>query len=157
MCTGNLKAAGVAISIACAALGLAACGSSGDTSSTTARPAVSAATVNRLATLSDRIASDLDAGDTCHAAHAADDLSSAVQESDLPAALRSGVDAAAGRLVDQVNCPPPPPPPPEEKKKEEKKDHKDDHQGGDENSKPKPSGNGGFVAPGQARLKGEPG
>jgi hypothetical protein len=155
-CMGNLKAAGVAILIACAALGLAACGSSGDTS-TTERPAVSATTANRLATLSDRIASDLDAGDTCHAAHAADDLSSAVQESDLPAALRSGVDAAAGRLVDQVNCPPPPPPPPEEKKKEEKKDHKDEHQGGDENPKPKPPGNGGFVAPGQAKLKGEPG
>jgi hypothetical protein len=158
MCTGNLKAAGVAISIACA-LGLAACGSSGDTSSTTERPAVSAATVNRLATLSNRIASDLDAGDTCHAAHAADDLSSAVQESDLPASLRSGVDATAGRLVDEVNCPPPPPPPPEEKKKE-KKDHKDEHQGGDENSKPKPPGhssNGGFVPPGEAKLKGEPG
>ena len=56
--------------------------------------------------------SDLDAGDTCNAAHAADDLKAAVEDSDLPANLRPGVDAVAGDLVDQVNCPPPPPPPP---------------------------------------------
>ncbi|HEY3192224.1 MAG TPA: hypothetical protein VGJ61_05515 [Solirubrobacterales bacterium] len=146
---GNLKAVGVAILIAPAALGLAACGSGG-TETTTVRPALSVATADRLATLSDRIATDLDAGDTCHAAHAADDLSSAIQEADLPATLRPGVEATAGRLVDQVNCPPPPPPPPEEKKKP-KEDKQDEHKGGEQ------SKNGGLVPPGQAKLKGEPG
>jgi hypothetical protein len=147
--------------LALAALGLAACGSGSDTTTTPDRPAVSAATADRLAKLSDRIASDLDAGDVCHAAHAADDLRSAVQESDLPATLRPGVDAVAGQLVDQVNCPPPPPPPapPQEEKKPKKDEHgNQDHQGhgGDEKSKPGHSKNGGFIIPpGQAKLKGE--
>jgi hypothetical protein len=151
---GNLKARGAAVATAWAALCLVACGSGGgDTTTATVRPALSSATANRLATLSDRIASDLDAGDTCHAAHAADDLNAAVQQADLPDTLRSGVDGVAGRLVDEVNCPPPPAPPPEEKKPKEKKEEHHD-------SKPKPSGdsnNGGFVPPGQAKLKGEPG
>ena len=130
-------------------------------------PAVSAATAGRLGKLSDRIASDLDAGDICHAAHAADDLRSAVEASDLPATLRPGVDAAAGRLVDQVNCPPPPTPPapaPEPAPREEKKKPKEDEHGnqdkqghgGDEKSNSGHSKNGGFVPPGKAKLKGEP-
>jgi len=154
MRTGNRKAAGLVILLALAALGLAACGSGGDTT-TADRPAVSVATANRLALLSDRIATELDAGDLCHAAHTADDLRSAVEESDLPASLRPGVDAAAGRLVDQVNCPPPPAPPEPEKK----------HKGGDKHAKdqqnnqgdPKPPGHGGIAPPGQAKLKGEVG
>ena len=147
--------------LALAALGLGACGSGSDTTTTPDRPAVSAATADRLAKLSDRIASDLDAGDICHAAHAADDLRSAVEESDLPATLRPGVDAAAGQLVDQVNCPPPPPPPtpPQEEKKPKKDEHgNQDHQGhgGDEKSNPGHSKSGGFkIPPGKAKLKGE--
>jgi hypothetical protein len=165
---GKRKAAALAMLLALAALCLAACGSGSDTTTIPDRPAVSAATADRLAKLSDRIASDLDAGDTCHAAHAADDLRSAVAESDLPAALRPGVDAAAGRLVDQVNCPPPPPPPPppqEEEKKRKKDEHgnadhgNEDHQGhgGNEKSKPGHSVHGGLAPPGQAKLKGESG
>jgi hypothetical protein len=168
MCTGNRKAAGPAMLLALAALCLAACGSGSDTTAAPDQPTVSAATADRLAKLSDRIASDLDAGDTCHAAHAADDLRSAVEESDLPAALRPGVDAAAGRLVDQVNCPPPPPPPaspPQEQKKPKKpKPKKDEHgnqdhqgQGGNEKSNPGHSAHGGLAPPGQAKLKGESG
>jgi hypothetical protein len=165
MRTGNWKAAGL-ILLVLVPVGLGACGSGSDTTTTPVRPAVSAATADRLAKLSDRIASDLDAGDICHAAHAADDLRSAVEASDLPATLRPGVDAAAGRLVDQVNCPPPPPPPapepepaPPEEKKPEKAEHgnqdKQGH-GGDENSNSGHSKNGGFVPPGKAKLKGEP-
>ena len=90
MRTGNLKAAGLVIVLALAALGLVACGSGGDGTTTADRPAVSVATANRLALLSDRIASELDAGDICHAAHAADDLRSAVEQSDLPASVRPG-------------------------------------------------------------------
>jgi hypothetical protein len=149
--------------LALAALCLAACGSGSDTTTTRDRPAVSAGTADRLAKLSDRIASDLDGGDICHAAHAADELRSAVEESDLPATLRPGVDAAAGRLVDQVNCPPPPPPPapaPPQEKKPKKDEHgNQDNQGhgGDQNSNPGHSKNGGFVPPGKAKLKAEPG
>jgi hypothetical protein len=171
MCTGNRKAAGPVMFLTLAALCLAACGSGSDTTTAPARPAVSAATADRLAKLSDRIASDLDAGDTCHAAHAADDLRSAVEESDLPAALRPGVDAAAGRLVDQVNCPPPSPPPaPPQEEKPKKDEHgnqdhgnekqgNEEHQGhgGNEKSNPGQSAHGGLAPPGQAKLKGESG
>jgi hypothetical protein len=156
MCTGNLKAFGLAILLALAALGLCACGSGGSDTTAVQRPAVSVATADRLAKLSDRVASDLDAGDICHAAHAADDLRAAIEESDLPATLRPGVNAAAGRLVDQVNCPPPPAPPqPKETKKPEKPkpDHPSDHHG---DHGPKPPGHGGKLPPGQAKLKGEP-
>ena len=54
------------------------------------RRPISAATAGHLAKLSDRVASDLDAGDTCHAAHAADDLRAAVEEADLPASRAPG-------------------------------------------------------------------
>ncbi len=153
----------LAIPLAAGAFVLSACGSGGTDTTKPEPPPVSAVTADRLAKLSDRVASDLDGGDTCHAAHAADDLKTAVQESDLPANLRPGVDAVAGDLVDQVNCPPPPAPPPEEKKKPEKshsdhqggQDHGGEHQG--DNHKPKPPGHGGKVPPGKAKLKGEPG
>jgi hypothetical protein len=165
---GELEGRWLTILLVLAAVGLGACGSGSDTTTTRDRPAVSAATADRLAKLSDRIASDLDGGDICHAAHAADDLRSAVEESDLPATLRPGVDAAAGRLVDQVNCPPPPPPPappPQEEKKPKKDEHGNqdhgngDHQGhgGDEKSNPGDSAHGGLGPPGQAKLKGESG
>jgi hypothetical protein len=151
------------ILLAGAALALSACGSGGsggDDTTTVQPPPVSAATAAHLAKLSDRVASDLDAGDTCHAAHAADDLRAAVQESDLSQTLRPGVDEVAGTLVDEVNCPPPPAPPPDEKKKpkpEGDKHHGAEHQGGDEGSGQGHSDHGGFVPPGQAKLKGEPG
>jgi hypothetical protein len=163
---GELEGRWLTILLVLAAVGLGACGSGSDTTTTPDRPAVSAATADRLAKLSDRIASDLDGGDICHAAHAADDLRSAVEESDLPATLRPGVDAAAGRLVDQVNCPPPAPAPPQEKKpkKQEKKPKMEEHgnqdkqgHGGDEKSRPGHSVHGGLAPPGQAKLKGEPG
>jgi hypothetical protein len=148
------KAAATALGFALAALGAGACGSSGDETTTVQPPAVSATTADHLAKLSNRIATDLDAGDVCHAAHAADDLRAAVEESDLPANLRPGVDAVAGELVDQVNCPPPPPPPePEKKPKKHEGDEHKDHHGGEK----KPTGHGGKQPPGQAKLKGEQG
>jgi len=162
MWTGKSRPAGLAILVALAALVLGACGSGGGDTTKPQPPPVSAATAGHLAKLSERVASDLDAGDTCHAAHAADDLRAAVQESDLPANLRPSVDEVAGNLVDQVNCPPPPPAPPPEKKPEKPKDedhgdqhHGDQHQGGDNG--PKPPGHGGKLPPGKAKLKGEPG
>ena len=164
------KAAASALALTLAALVVTACGSGDDDTSTVQPPPVSATTADRLAKLSNRIASDLDAGDVCHAAHAADDLRAAVEESDLPPSMRPGVDEVATRLVNEVNCPPPPPPPePPEEDKKEKKDEKPkqgDKHGADENrngnghgedkkSKPGLSGEGGFVPPGQAKLEGE--
>ena len=167
---GIRKIAGLAMLLGLSALVLTACGSGDDTTTTTARPVVSPATADHLAKLSDRIASDLDAGDTCHAAHAADDLHAAVEDSDLPANVRPGVDAVAGDLVNQVNCPPPPPPPEPEKKpkkpKPDKHDNGNQHGQGDDQGKGENgghsdrgghSGHGGFVPPGQAKLKGESG
>ena len=158
MRTGNSKAAGLATVFALAALGLSACGSGGNETTKPPPPPVSAATANHLAKLSNRVASDLDAGETCSAAIAADELKAAVEESDLPANLRPGVDAVAVDLVNQVNCPPPPPPPEPKKPKKPKDEQKngdqnqgDEHHGGDHG--PKPPGHGG-EPPGQAKLKG---
>jgi hypothetical protein len=154
--SGNRKAVGVVALLVCAGLLLAACGS-GDETTTRQAPAVALSTAGHLAKLSDRVASDLDAGDTCNAAHAADDLRSAVEDADLPASMRPTVDAVAGRLVDQVNCPPPPPPPEPEKKKKKPKEtdeHGDEHHGDEGFNPPGHEKHGGLVPPGQAKLKG---
>ena len=168
MFTGNRKAAALAISVALTGAGLTACGSGdGDTTATTtARPPVSRTTADRLAKLSNTVAADLDDGDTCGAAIAADELKAAVEDSDLPASVRPGVETVATDLVDRVNCPPPPPPPEPEKKPKKEKDQKhgkgDQGNGngndqGDEHTPPGHSKHGGFVPPGHAKLKGEKG
>jgi hypothetical protein len=148
-----------ALALGIATLLIGACGSGGEEKTTVARPPPIAPDVaGHLAKLSDRVASDLDAGDTCHAAHAADDLRAAVEDAELPPTMSSDVDAVAGRLVDEVNCPPPPPPPPEPKKKNEGHDEHGDegpgggsHGGDDHNGQ----GPGGLGPPGKAKLKGE--
>jgi hypothetical protein len=160
MWIGKLRAVGVAIPLALAALALGSCGSGGGADTTVAkRPAVSADTAGHLAKLSDRVASDLDSGDTCDAAYAADQLQSAVEEARLPASMRPSVDEAAGRLVDQVNCPPPPPATTTTTTTEDKHaDEQPKDQGGSADHGPehgpKPPGHGGKVPPGQAKLKG---
>jgi hypothetical protein len=154
------KAGATILGAVLAALALGACGSGGDGTTVAQPPPIAPDTAAHLAKLSDRVASELDSGDTCHAAHTADSLRSAMEDADLPASMSSDVDAVAGRLVDEVNCPPPPPPP-EPKKKKEKKDEKHEEHGdeehGDEN-KFKPPGHakhGGIVPPGHAKLEGE--
>jgi hypothetical protein len=155
MLMGTRKAVAPLALFALLAGGLSACGSGADTTTTTPpSPPVSASTADHLAKLSNRIATYLDAGDTCSAAYAADQLQDAVQHADLSSTLRPGVEEVATRLVNEVNCPPPPPPPPPEPEKEKKKkpdEHKDENHQGDEN---KPPGHGG-IAPGKAKLKGE--
>jgi hypothetical protein len=153
MRTGSLKGVGLAISVALAALALSACGSE-EPGSTTRQPALSTPTANRLATLSERVADELDVGDTCNAAHAADDLAAEIEDADLPASLRPGVEEVATRLVDEVNCPPPPPPPEPKEDKPKKEDEKGDE--GDEEKGSGPPGHGG-VPPGKAKLRGEEG
>jgi hypothetical protein len=154
------KAAGAALGLAFAALVISACGSGDEATTTTPPPPpVSASTADQLAKLSNRVATNLDAGLTCDAAYAADELKAAVEEADLSASLRPGVEEVATRLVNEVNCPPPPPPPepePEEdKKKDEQKKQDQDNSGpgGGDEVKVGPPGHGG-LSPGQAKLKG---
>ena len=153
MFMGIRKAAGLAALLAIAAVALSACGSGEDTTTTATKPAVSRETADHLAKISNRVASNLDAGETCSAAIAADELKAAVEESDLPLNIRPGVDEAATDLVNQVNCPPPPPPPEPEKKPRKPED---EHGNGNGHSKGN-SDHGGFVPPGQAKIKGEEG
>ena len=168
------KAAGSALLLALTAVLLSACGSSSETTTTATRPAVSTATAEELAKLSDRIATQLDDGDLCHAAHTADDLQSAVDDSDLPETLRPGVSEVTADLVNEVNCPAPPPPlepQPKQEKPEKNKDEQPsggDAQGHGNGSKPEHTpgngktpgdqhghqGSGGFVPPGQAKQEG---
>jgi hypothetical protein len=153
MVLGTRKAVGPLALFALIAGGLSACGSGTDATTTPpAPPPVSASTADHLAKLSNRIATDLDAGETCSAAMAADDLKAAVAEADLANTIRPGVEAVASRLVDEVNCPPPPPPPQPEPKPEKKKPKPDENKQGDQ--KHKPPGHGG-VPPGHAKLEGE--
>lgn len=156
MSKGKPRAVGLAISLALAALALAGCGSSGeDTTTAVKRPSVLAATADHLAKLSNTVASDLDAGSTCEAAYAADQLQAAIEEANLPASMRSSIDEAAGRLVDQVNCPPPPTTTTEEDKKPKPKEPKpegDHHDQGHGHSKS--HGHDNKLPPGQAKLKG---
>jgi hypothetical protein len=150
MWTRHKVVVGAAIA-AMAMLALAGCGSDGGPSTVVrTSPPVERSSANHLANMSEQVADDLDAGDTCSAAIAADELSSAVDDADLPSYLRSSVEETATRLVNEVNCPPPPPPEP-------KKKPKDKHKGkGDQ-------GNGGYggaelnhLPPGQAKkVKGD--
>jgi hypothetical protein len=169
------KAGATAIGLALATLAVAGCGSDDEETTTTPPPPVSAATADRLAKLSNRIATNLDAGLTCDAAIAADQLMAAVEEADLAGTLRSGVEEVATRLVNEVNCPPPPPPPEpetetkedEEKKAEEEKKGEEEktgeetkeEQSGDQNGTGEEVGppNAGGIPPGEAKLKGEQG
>jgi hypothetical protein len=145
MCPGNLKAAALAIPLALASLALVACGSDGDGTDAPPKPAIPTATANRLASLSDEVASDLDDGETCTAAGEADDLLAAVQDAQLPPSLSAGVESAAQDLVNEVNCPPPPEP--EKEKPKKKEDHGDEkHENGG-----LPTNPSGHVPPGQAK------
>jgi hypothetical protein len=150
---GIRKAAAPVIVLALAAVGAVGCGSDPETPTTPEPPPVSAATANHLADLSEKIATDLDAGETCDAAYDADQLKSAVESADLSTGLRPGVEQVASDLVNEVNCPPPPAPEPKEKAKKPK-EHDEQH-GADEGSGP--HGHSGGVPPGHAKLKGEVG
>jgi hypothetical protein len=123
---GNSKAAALSILLGCAALA-AGCGT--DDPATTTQ-GVSKATANQLADLSEQVATELDSGDTCSAAHSADDLSQAIADANLPAQVRSQSEEVADRLVAEVNCPEPVvTTTTETKTKEEKPDDHGDHPG----------------------------
>ncbi len=145
----HLKAAVPAIGVALAAALLGACGSGDDGEATVVeRPPISASIANRLASLSDRIAADLDAGDTCTAAGRADDLADGIESARIADRLRPEVEAVATDLVNQVNCPPPPEP----KKDEDEKKKEDKGKGeGDEGYEDAQLPGPGDLPPGQAK------
>lgn len=107
------------------AIALAGCGSSSETS--TGQPALPRALANMLADKSDEIASALEGGDPCGAAHHADELKkavdAAVSDGQVPAVFRGELERTATDLQNEVNCT-------EEhgdKGKGEKKGHEDKH------------------------------
>ena len=124
MCTRN-KAVVVGVAIAATAvLALTGCGSNGGPSTVVrTSPPIDRTTANHLASMSEKVADDLDAGETCSAAIAADQLASAVHDANLPSYLRASVNQTATQLVNEVNCPPPPPPPEPKKKPKPHGDH----------------------------------
>jgi hypothetical protein len=136
--------AGVAIMLA-TVFSLAACGSGEDSPPTETAVSLRAATAERLAQRSERIADELDSGDTCAAAHSADELDAAVADAEIPAELRPELEAVSEELVNSVNCPPPPEP-----KEKEKKEKKEDEHGPGEDSSQGPSEDG-DLPPGQEK------
>jgi hypothetical protein len=115
------------------AIALAGCGSSSETS--TGQPALPRALASALADKSDEIASSLEDGDACGAAHLADELKEAVDAAisrgQVPAAFRGELERTSTDLQNEVNCTEEP----EDKKehedkgedKGEKKGHEDEH------------------------------
>jgi hypothetical protein len=146
----NSKLLGATL-IALAVLALSGCGSDdGPETLLRTTPPLSRASAEPLAKMSEEVADDLDAGDTCSAAIAADELAAAVDDANLPAYVRSSVEETVTRLVNEVNCPPPPEP----KKKEKKKD--EEHKGpGGEDYGTATLPDGGSLPPGQEKkIKG---
>jgi hypothetical protein len=137
---------GVVVTVALAAgFWLAACGSDEDSPPPPKTVAsLPAPTADRLAVRSERIADQIDSGDVCGAAHSADELDVAVAEADVPAELRTELEAATEQLVNSVNCPPPPEP---KKPKKGKGDEGEEH-GNDEDSGDGPPEQGGDLPPG---------
>jgi hypothetical protein len=140
------KAMGAVVAVALAAgLSLAACGSDEDSPPPPKTVAsLPAPTADRLAVRSERIADQLDSGDVCGAAHSADELDGAVAEADVPAELRTELEAATEQLVNSVNCPPPPEPP----KKKEKGDKDGEHGEEEDSGDGRPGPDGGDLPPG---------
>ena len=136
------------------ALGLGACGSGEDSESAEAPPPISVATAKQLASLSEEVATDLEAGDTCTAAARADDLADAIESARIDGSLRPRIEEVATDLVNQVNCPPPPEP--EKKEDEEKKDEGKgkEGEGGEGSGEDYEDAQLGQLPPGQAKKMG---
>jgi hypothetical protein len=122
-CPKHLRNAWLA---ACSALLLAVAGCGGEDGAPDNAPRIDAAAATQLADRSDEVASLIDAGDVCGAAHRADELLAAaeteVEKGTVPPALASELTAKAEALRDEVNCPQPPPPPPADEDDEDEDD-----------------------------------
>lgn len=99
---------------ACSALVLALAGCGGEEPPDGAQR-IEAAAATQLADRADEIASLIDDGEVCTAAHKADELFAAahdeVERGTVPPALASELTSKAEALRDEVNCDEPPPPP----------------------------------------------
>ena len=95
------------LAVLCLAIALAGCGG-GSTSPTTAQAELPRAVADELASKSEAIADALDAGDTCKAAQAADELKNAVEanvsEGRVPAVFQGELARNATDLQNKVNC-----------------------------------------------------
>jgi hypothetical protein len=100
---------------ACSALVLAVGGCGGEDATRDDAPRIDAAAATQLANRSEEIASLIDAGDVCTAAHRADELLAAaeaeVENGTVPSPLAAELTSKAEALRNEVNCPAPPPPP----------------------------------------------
>jgi hypothetical protein len=119
-----------ALAITAVAVGLALAGCGGGRESGRGdEPVLPAAVGEDLAARAATVARQLEAGDTCAAAHAADRLNDALRraiaDGDVPERLRVEIQPPVERLVNEVNCEEAPPPeepeeepPPEEPEEE---------------------------------------
>jgi hypothetical protein len=104
-------------------LALAACGGD-DATQTGSQRAIPGSVADRLAAMSDSIASSWAAGDECGAARQADELRHATDEAissgAIPVSYRDELEAAVTNLQNTANCPAPAPPPAPDDKGEPK-------------------------------------
>jgi hypothetical protein len=105
---------------------LAGCGGGGETQ-TGSQHAIAASVADRLAALSESVASSWAAGDECGAARQADELRHATDEAiasgAVPASYRDDLESAVTNLQNTANCPEPAPPAaPEDNGKEKGKE-----------------------------------
>jgi vacuolar-type H+-ATPase subunit I/STV1 len=104
-----------ALAITAVAVGLALAGCGGGRESDRGdEPVLPAAVGENLAARAATVARQLEAGDTCAAAHAADRLNDALRraiaDGDVPERLRVEIQPPVERLVNEVNCEEAPPP-----------------------------------------------
>ena len=104
---------------ACSVVVLAGCGGGSDNTftttqertTTTSAPTIQTAVAAQLAGRSDEIARQLDAGDTCGAAHTADrlrnELTAAINAGAIPALYLEDLSSSVNELQAQLTCNPP--------------------------------------------------
>lgn len=101
----------------CSVVLLAGCGGGSDntftttrqrTTTTTSAPTIQSDVANQLAGRSDEIARQLDAGDTCGAAHTADrlrnELTAAINAGSIPALYLEDLSSSVNELQAQLQC-----------------------------------------------------
>jgi hypothetical protein len=118
-----------AAALAAVILAMSGCGDSSSGSDPVEPAVIPAKVASKLAERSDEVATLVDSGHTCDAAHKADELADEVERAsdEIPAQLRSELEDATAKLVDTVNCPPPPEKEP--KKPKDEKGHGHDEGG----------------------------
>ena len=104
-----------------------------------ARGAIPAASAERLATQSERVAGALERDDPCAADRLADELLAAAESTALPPDYRDPLLTAARSLAARIDCPPRASGPPVEEEKPDDKHDEDENGNGQGNGKGKGS------------------